>query len=75
MIIFSRFTKELASWITIWRFLRGLDCYGSKDRDEQADATKNAEKTSPPVMASTLTTKAQPHSIPRVMKLAAHKPH
>ena len=82
--IFSRITNELASWITIWRFLRGLDCYGwnaCRDIDGPADARKSAEttkrelKTSPPVMAAALTNRARSNSVHRVMELAAHKPH
>ncbi|MGH8657489.1 MAG: hypothetical protein ACREV4_03125 [Gammaproteobacteria bacterium] len=81
--IFSRINKELASWIAIWRFLRGLDCYGwnfYRDIDGPADASKNAEimkrewKTSSPVMVTALANKARSNSIHRVMELAAHKP-
>lgn len=44
--IFYRVNKELASWIAIWRFLRGLDRHGRnfyRDIDEQADLSNNAE--------------------------------
>ncbi len=62
--VFYRVNKELASWIAIWRFLRGLDCDGLgfyQDIDGRADSRKNAQITKrefkttrprPPVMAA-----------------------
>ncbi len=86
MTIFSRITNELASWITIWRFLRGLDRYGwntCRDIDRPAEAGKNAEitkrelKTSTPVVAAVSGNKARSNSAKKVivMELAAHKPN
>lgn len=48
--IFSRINNELASWITIWRFLRGLDCYGLQNVDGRTESSKSEQiKTCEPV--------------------------
>jgi len=43
--IFCRISKELASWMAIWRFLRSLDrdALFYQDIDGPADSSKNAQ--------------------------------
>ncbi len=75
--IFYRANKELASWIAIWRFLRGLDRDGLgfyQDSDGRADSSENAQITKrefkttrcrSPVMAASLANKARSNSVER----------
>ncbi len=75
--IFYRVNEELASWITIWRFLRGLDRDGLgfyQDIDGRADSSENMQITKrefktirrrPPVMAAALANKACSNSVER----------
>lgn len=63
--LLSALNKELASWIAIWQFLRGLDRLSFyQDIDGQADLSNNAEikkgefqttRRRPPVMRAALT--------------------
>ncbi len=72
-----RVDKELASWIAVWRFLRGLNRDGLgfyQNSDGRTDASENAQITKrefettrcrPPVMAAALAKKARSNSVER----------